>query len=76
MHGRIQERACTTSCSNSFQGLGLSLLDRNLKKVDFTDKDFLHKKLSNKDVYVDYFATKVACSLTQYKDLTALNRSK
>ena len=32
----------------------LSLLEKNLKKVDFSNEGFLHKKIINKDVYVDY----------------------
>ena len=40
-------------------------------------EEFLHKKVNNKDAYVDYGAAKDipedACSLRQYGDLTALN---
>ena len=41
------------------------------------DEEFLHKKIKNKDSYVDYGATEDipedACSLRQFEDLTALN---
>ena len=57
----------------------LSLLERDLNKVDFTDEEFLHKKKNNKDVYVDYDTTEDisedAWSLNQYEDLAALNWS-
>ena len=55
----------------------LSLLERDFNKVDFTDEEFLHKKINNKDVYVDYDTTEDisedAWSLNQYEDLAALN---
>ena len=55
------------SSSDNFLSLALSLLERNLKKVDFADKKFLHKEINNKDVYVDYGVTEDipenACSL-------------
>ena len=55
----------------------LSLLERDLSKADFTDEEFLHKKINNKDVYVDYDTTEDisedAWSLSQYEDLAALN---
>ena len=45
----------------------LSLLEKNLKKVDFSNEGFLHKKITNKDVYVDYGSKEdipeSACSL-------------
>ena len=57
----------------------LSLLERDFNKVDFTDEEFLHKKINNKDVYVDYDTTEDisedAWSLNQYEDLAALNWS-
>ena len=57
----------------------LSLLERDLSKADFTDEEFLHKKINNKDVYVDYDTTEDisedAWSLSQYEDLAALNWS-
>ena len=41
------------------------------------DKDFLHKKINKKEVYVDYGSSEDvpedACSLRPYGDLTALN---
>ena len=49
---------------------------RNLKKVDFTVEEFLHKKIKNKDLYVVYDASEDipedVCSLRQYGDVTAL----
>ena len=49
---------------------------RNLKKVDFTVEEFLHKKIKNKDLYVDYGASEDipedVCSLRQYGDVTTL----
>ena len=45
--------------------------------MDFTDEEFLHKEINNKDVYVDYDTTEDisedAWSLNQYEDLAALN---
>ena len=45
-----------------------------------TGKDFLHMKINNKDVYIDYGATtdipEDACSLKLYGDLTAFNCGK
>ena len=50
----------------SWSSLALSLLERNLEKVDFANEEFLHKMINNKDVYVDYGATEYilqdACS--------------
>ena len=47
----------------------VSALERNLKKVEFTDEEVLHEKINNKDVYLDYRATEDfvedACSLRQ-----------
>ena len=48
----------------------LSLLERILKKKkDFTEEEFLHKKINNKGVYVYYGVTEDipedACSLRQ-----------
>ena len=47
----------------------VSVLERNLKKVEFTDEEVLHEKINNKDVYLDYGATEDfvedACSLRQ-----------
>ena len=44
--------------------------------MNFTDEEFLHKKINNKDIHMDYGATENipedACSLRQYGDLTAL----
>lgn len=52
----------------------LSLLERNLKKMDFIKEEFLHKKMNKKEVYVD--ATEDipedVCRLKQYRDLTVL----
>ena len=77
MHGRIQIREiCTTSSSDNFQSITLSLLKRNLKKVDFSNEDFLHKKINNTDAYVDYDTTRDipedTCILRQYGDFTAM----
>ena len=45
--------------------------------MDFTEEEFLHKKIHNKDVYVDYGDTgdiaEDSCNFRQYGDLTALN---
>ena len=40
----------------------------------FVEEDFLYKKISKKDVYVDYGATAVIpqVAVTHYGDLTAL----
>ena len=70
MYGRIQIREiCTTSSSDNLQSLALSLLERNLREVDFTDEEFLDKKINSKNVYVDYDATRDipqdACILRQ-----------
>ena len=45
------------SSSDNFLSLALSLLERNLKKVDFADKKFLHKEINSTGVYVDYGVT-------------------
>ena len=67
---------CTMSSIDNFQILDFSLLEINLKNVDFTLAEFLHKKINNKDLYVDYGATEDipedACSLKQYGDLAVL----
>ena len=52
---------------------GLLLLERNLEKVNFTNEKFRHKKINNKDAYVDYGATKDSYSLRQCGDLKELN---
>ena len=49
--------ACTTSSSDNFQSLALSLLEINFKTLHFTDEDSLHKKINNTDFYVDYGVT-------------------
>ena len=45
-----------------------------LDEVVFVEEDFLYKKISNKDVYVDYGATTdiPQDAVKQYGDLTAL----
>ena len=69
--------SCAMISNDYFQSLALSLLERDLNKVDFTDEEFLHKKINNKDVYMDYDTTEDisedTCSLSQYEDLTALD---
>ena len=56
---------------------GLFVLEENLEKVNFTDEKFPHKKIDNKDIYVDCGATEDiaedACGLRQYGDLRSLN---
>ena len=41
----------------SRSNLALSLIERNLEEVDFANEKFSHKKINNKDFYVDYSAT-------------------
>ena len=55
--------ACTTSSGDNFQRSAVSLLERNLKRVDFTNKEAMHKKINKKDVYVDYGIPEEVCSL-------------
>ena len=47
---------------------------KKLEKVVFVEEEFLYKKISKKDVYVDYGATAVIpqVAVTHYGDLTAL----
>ena len=50
------------------------------RAVAVPDEEFLHKKINNRDLYVDYGSTKDipdnACSLRLYGDLTALTWSR
>ena len=74
--------ACTSSSNDNFQSLFLSLLEEKLRKVDFIDEQFLHKKADNKYYYVNCGATEDipedACSfsLKQNGELTTLNGSR
>ena len=47
---------------------------KNFEEVVFVEEEFLYKKISKKDVYVDYGATAVIpqVAVKQYGDLTAL----
>ena len=47
---------------------------KKLEEVVFVEEEFLYKKISKKDVYVDYGATAVIpqVAVKQYGDLTAL----
>ena len=47
---------------------------KKLEEVVFVEEEFLYKKISKKDVYVDYGATTVIpqVAVKQYGDLTAL----
>ena len=47
---------------------------KKLEEVVFAEEEFLYKKISKKDVYVDYCATAVIpqIAVKQYEDLTAL----
>ena len=47
---------------------------KKLEKVAFVEEEFLYKKISKKDVYVDYGATAdiPQDAVRQYGDLTAL----
>ena len=46
---------------------------KEIKEVVFVEEEFLYKKISKKDVYVDYCATAVIpqVAVKQYGDLTA-----
>ena len=48
--------------------------EKKIDEVVFVEEEFLHKKISKKDVYVDYGATAIIpqVSVKQYGDLTAL----
>ena len=49
-------------------------LQKEIEEVVFVEEEFLYKKISKKDVYVDYGATAVIpqVAVKQYGDLTAL----
>ena len=51
---------------------------KKLKEVAFVEEEFLYKKLSKKDVYVDYASTADMAedAVEQYQDLTLLKQVK
>ena len=51
---------------------------KKLEEVVFVEEEFLYKKISKKDVYVDYGATAdiPQVAVKQYGDLTALKQVK
>ena len=63
---------CTTSSNDNFllvQSYSVTIRKNPKKKKDFTEEEFLHKKINNKGVYVYYGVTEDipedACSLRQ-----------
>ena len=53
----------------------IAIYRKKLEKVVFVEEEFLYKKISKKDVYVDYDATAdhiLQVAVKQYGDLTAL----
>ena len=66
--------ARNTSSSDNMQVIHycFATYKKKLKEADFVKKEFLYKKINNKDVYVDCGATE-CMQLSNMKDLTALN---
>ena len=52
----------------------IAIYRKKLEEVVFVEEEFLYKKISKKDVYVDYGATAVIpqVAVKQYGDFTAL----
>ena len=70
----------TTISSENIQLLQsyIATYRKKLEEVVFVEEEFLYKKISKKDVYVDYGATADISQVTvkQYGDLTALKLVK
>ena len=67
---------CTAISSENIQLLKSYIVTyrKKLEEVVFAEEEFLHKKISNKDIYVDYGAMEDIAedAVKQYGDLTAL----
>ena len=74
MHGMIEKYSyCKTENIQLLQSY-IATYRKKLEEVVFVEEEFLYKKISKKDVYVDYGATAVIpqVAVKQYGDLTAL----
>ena len=73
MEGLNEIRAATSSENIQLLQSYVATYRKKLKEKVFVEEEFLYKKISKKDVYVDYCATAVIpqVAVKQYGDLTA-----
>ena len=74
MEGWNDIRTAINSENIQLQQSYIATYRKKLEEVVFVEEEFLYKKISKKDVYVDYGATAVIpqVAVKQYGDLTAL----
>ena len=74
IEGLHEIRAVISSENNQLLQSYIATYRKKLEKVLFVEEEFLYKKISKKDVYVDYGATAdiPQDAVKQYGDLTAL----